>query len=517
MMSRTMAAVASDADFNLPDNWNASRLLWDNLETYADRPAYYYQDEVWTYADTVTEAARIGSYLLDAGCKPGERVLLFLEDTPTYPAAIMGALRAGLVPMLINTLSPEEMVQFFLEDSEATAAIISDDFANLFTDKNLKSTACKSVLKAEERPWSNAREQLDEHPVKRGEMAFWMYSSGSTGKPKGVVHNHEDAAYVCDTFGAHILEIGPDDICFSVPKIFFAYGFGNSVLFPMRVGAATVLLSGRPTPDRVLDTIATKKPTMLFALPTVYSTLVNSPEFGSADMSSVRRFLSAAEVLSVELANTWKSKFGKPIIEGLGSTEMTHIYLSNTAEMQKPGAAGKPVPGYEVRLIAPDGSLAARGEEGVMEVMGLSRSDFYWNRPEKTKESMKGEWLNTGDRFSVDEDGFYYFRGRADELVKVSGQWVYPMEIEWALNEHPEVREACVAAIEMQDKRMTIRAWVSLKDGSQGSDGLSRDLKNWVKGRLLPHKYPREIVYLETLPKTGTDKIDRQALRKFEA
>lgn len=196
---------------------------------------------------------------------------------------------------------------------------------------------------------------------------------------------------------------------------------------------------------------------------------------------------------------------------------MTHIYLSNTAEMQKPGAAGKPVPGYEVRLIAPDVSLAAKGEEGVMEVMGLSRSDFYWNRPEKTKESMKGEWLNTGDRFSVDEDGFYYFRGRADELVKVSGQWVYPMEIEWALNEYPEVREACVAAIEMQDKRMTIRAWVSLKDGSQGSDGLSRDLKNWVKGRLLPHKYPREIVYLETLPKTGTDKIDRQALRKFEA
>ncbi|MEM7068878.1 MAG: AMP-binding protein, partial [Pseudomonadota bacterium] len=389
-MSRTMAAVAGDFGFELPVDWNASRLLWDNLKDRAHRPAYFYQEEVWTYAKLAEEASRIGSHLSNLGCQPGNRVLLVLDDTPTYPAAIMGCLRAGLVPILINTLSPAEMVHYFLKDSEATASIIEEDFKDLFPADALETTDCKRLVIADERPWAAASADLEEHPVKRDDMAFWMYSSGSTGKPKGVVHDHEDAAYACDTFGAHILDIGPDDICFSVPKIFFAYGFGNSVLFPMRVGASTILLSGRPTSDRVIETISTLKPTMLFALPTVYSTLVNSPDFETADMSSVRMFLSAAEVLSEELANIWKSKFGKPIIEGLGSTEMTHIYLSNTSELQKPGAAGKPVTGYEVRLIAPDGTEVQDGGEGVMEVIGLSRADYYWNRPEKTAESMKG-------------------------------------------------------------------------------------------------------------------------------
>ena len=515
-MTRTMATVASDYGFSLPDDWNASRLLWDNLESNAERPAYYHEDGVWTYGQLAGEAGRIGTHLLASGSAPGDRILLFLGDTPTYPAAIMGALRAGLVPILINTLSPAEMVQFFLEDSSATSAIVSESFADLFPQEMLNFTPCKSVLIAEERLWAEANPDLPEHPVKRSDMAFWMYSSGSTGKPKGVVHDHEDAAYPCDTFGKQVLGIGPADVCFSIPKIFFAYGFGNSVLFPMRVGAATILMSGRLTPDRVFATVAEKKPTMLFALPTVYSTLVNSPDFGGADMSSIRMFLSAAEVLSEDLANKWKSKFGLPIIEGLGSTEMTHIYLSNTVELQKPGSAGKVVPGYDVRLVAPDGSTLSVGEEGVMEVIGVSRADYYWNRPDKTVETMKGEWLNTGDRFTVDEDGYYYFKGRADDLVKVSGQWVYPMEIEWALNEHSSVREACVAAIEMEDKRKTIRAWVSLKEGEAASDSLSKELRNWVKGRLLPHKYPREIIYLDTLPKTGTDKIDRQALLKIE-
>jgi len=365
------------------------------------------------------------------------------------------------------------------------------------------------------RPWSEANAELAEHPVSRSDMSFWMYSSGSTGLPKGVVHTHEDAAYVGDTFGSNILQITQDDICFSVPKIYFAYGFGNSILFPMRVGAAALLMSGRPTPERVLAAVEKHSPTLLFALPTVYTALVDSPDFKQAQMASVRLFLSAAEVLSEELAGVWQQKFSKPIIEGLGSTEMTHIYLSNSADKQKSGSAGKVVPGYAVRLVNSEGAITGEDEEGVMEVLGLSRTSEYWNRPEKTAESMRGEWLNTGDRFKTDADGFYYFLGRADDLVKVSGQWVYPMEIELSLNEHAKVFESCVAAIEMADKRMTIHAWVSLKEGIDSCAELEKELKTWVKTRLLPHKYPREIWFMDNLPKTGTDKIDRQALKNM--
>lgn len=512
-MTVTADTLAQSIGFDLPAEWNASRLLWDNLAENADRPAVLHETGTITYGTLAEEAARIGNHLRGLGCTPGDRVLLFLDDGPAYPAAMMGAMRAGLVPMLINTLSTPDLVRFFLEDSGAKAAVITDAFKAHFTPANLAETHCRHVLIADERPWSEASSNLPEHPTSRSEMAFWMYSSGSTGRPKGVVHNHEDAAYVCDSYASHVLKIGPGDICLSVPKIFFAYGCGNSVLFPMRVGAASVLISGRPTPERVFDALATWKPTILFGLPTVYNALAGDPGFDAADMSSVRLFVSAAEVLSEDLADRWMDRFGKPIVEGLGSTEMLHIYLSNDEAGQRAGSAGRVVPGYAVRLVTAEGQDATVGEEGVMEVIGLSGADYYWNRPDKTAESMRDGWLHTGDRFTVDAEGFYFFKGRADDLVKVSGQWVYPMEIEWALNEHPGIREACVAAIEMDDKRMTIRAWVALTDPTAASNALAADLKTWVKARLLPHKYPREILFLDALPKTGTDKIDRQALK----
>ena len=513
-MTVTPDMLAQSIGFDLPSDWNASRLLWDNLVENADRPAVLHDTGCVTYGALAEEAARIGKHLRTLGCKPGDRVMLFLDDVPAYPATMMGAMRAGLVPMLINTLSTPDLVRFFVEDSGAKAAVITGAFKDHFSPANLAGTDCQHVLIADERPWAEVPTDLPEHAVMRSDMAFWMYSSGSTGRPKGVVHNHEDAAYVCDSYAAHVLKIGPGDICLSVPKIFFAYGCGNSVLFPMRVGAASVLISGRPTPDRVFSALAAHNPTILFGLPTVYNALVGDPGFDGADMSSVRLFISAAEVLSEDLAKRWMDRFGKPIVEGLGSTEMLHIYLSNDETAQRAGSAGRVVPGYAVRLVTAEGRAAAPGEEGVMEVTGISGADFYWNRPEKTAETMRDGWLHTGDRFTVDADGFYYFRGRTDDLVKVSGQWVYPMEIEWALNEHPSVREACVAAIEMDDMRMTIRAWVALTNPKAASDTLAAELKTWVKGRLLPHKYPREILFLDALPKTGTDKIDRQALKR---
>ncbi|MEM8656434.1 MAG: benzoate-CoA ligase family protein [Pseudomonadota bacterium] len=509
--------LAQTIDFDLPAQYNASRLLWDNLAHNSARSALLHDDGAWTYADLADEAAQIGNALLVAGISPGDRVLLFMDDEPAHVAALMGAMRAGIVPMLINTLSPPDLIRFFLEDSDATAVIVSGAFTKHFGSEILAGTACKRVFDASARTWATASTRLGEYPTKRGDMAFWMYSSGSTGRPKGIVHAHEDPAYVAATYARQILNIGPGDICFSIPKIFFAYGFGNSVLFPLSVGAASVLLTGRPTPDRCFDQIAKHKPTLLFGLPTVYTALARHDAAKTADLSPIRMCLSAAEVLSADIADTWADRFGHRIVEGLGSTEMLHIYLSNDAGTQKHGSAGRVVDGYAVRLIKPDGTIAQPGEEGVMHVTGLSGAEYYWNRPDKTAETMKGGWIDTGDRFVADADGFYFFRGRADDLVKVSGQWVYPLEIELALNEHPKVVEACVQAVELPDKRQTITAWITPATGYTPDATLTRELQDYAKSALLPHKYPRDIVYLDSLPKTGTDKIDRQALRRMTA
>ena len=516
MTEPTIQHLADTVGFELPESYNAARLLWDNLLENAARPAILHDMGTWTYAALADEAARIGNHLKKF-CVPGDRVLLFMEDEPAYPAAIMGSMRAGFVPILTNTQSPADLIEFFLEDSGATAAIISENFQFLLNDEMIEAFPCQIILPAQRRPWASEPTVLLEYPTSRRDQAFWMYSSGSTGRPKGIIHRHEDAPYTAETYGAKILKLRPDDICFSIPKIFFAYGFGNSISFPMSRGAATVLLSGRPTPERVFEQIAKHRPTVLFGLPTIYTVLAHSALAETADLSFVRLCISAAEILSEELAVKWKTRFGLNIIEGLGSTEMLHIYLSNDETLQKTGSAGRAVSGYAVKLLDMDGQEVGLGEEGVMYVRGLSGAETYWNRPDKTSETMRDSWVMTGDCFVKDEDGYYFFKGRADDLVKVSGQWVYPMEIETTLNEHPKVKECCVLANELADRRITIRAWVALVDGVDGDEDVTKELQSFVKSRLLPHKYPREVVYLDALPKTGTNKIDRQMLRKSDA
>ena len=512
----SLSDLAAEVGFTLPETYNASRLLWDNLPRRGDAPAVIADSGLWTYRRLAEEAARIGNTLLAGGARPGERVLLILDDEPAYPAAIMGALRAGLVPVLINTLSPPELIRFFAEDSDAVAAVVSVAYKDLVSAADLVGTACRMLLFAEATPpWATAPIDLPESQTGRRDMAFWMYSSGSTGRPKGVVHRHEDVPYIAATYARRVLKIGPDDICFSIPKIYFAYGFGNSVAFPLSCGAAVLLMPGRPQPAAVFDLIARHKPTMLFGLPTLYTALARDETAEGVDLSSVRLCISAAEVLSADIAATWKRRFGLDIVEGLGSTEMLHIYLSNEPERRKSGSAGRVVPGYAVRLLTREGRDAAVGEEGVMLVRGLSGAELYWNRPEKTAETMRDGWIDTGDRFQRDEDGFYFFRGRADDLVKVSGQWVYPLEIELLLNEHPKVLEACVQAVEMADKRLTVKAWIAPARGIEPDLALAAELKTYAKTKLLPHKYPREILFVESLPKTGTDKIDRQALLRL--
>jgi len=340
-----------------------------------------------------------------------------------------------------------------------------------------------------------------------------MYSSGSTGRPKGVVHLHHDLPYTYQAYGRCTLGIREDDIVFSPPKIFFAYGFGNALTFPFSVGASTVLHPGRPDPEAVFAAIERHRPTMLFGLPTLYNALLSHPGSERRDLSSLRLCVSAAEVLSSEMFREWKRRYGLSIVEGLGSTEVLHMYLSNRIDLQKPGASGARVPGYEIKLTDLEGDPVARGQSGIMWVRGDSAAPMYWNRPDKTRETMRDGWIWTGDRFHEDEDGFYYFEGRADDLIKVSGQWVHPLEIERCLAENPAVLECAVLGVEDANRLMTLQAWVVLKAGKAADEETTRELQTFVKQQLLPYKYPRVIEFMEALPKTGTGKIDRQALK----
>jgi acetyl-CoA synthetase len=323
-------------------------------------------------------------------------------------------------------------------------------------------------------------------------------------------------AYSEVAFASNVLKLTPDDICFSVPKMFFAYGFGNSITFPFSAGAATLLLPGQPKPAAIFEAIERYRPSVFFGLPTLYTSLTKAEGAAASDFSSLRMALSAAEVLSSEVFNGWKKLTGLEIVEGLGSTEVLHIYLSNKPEQKKLGAAGLRVPGYEIALRDKDGREVADDEEGILWVRGDSSTPLYWNRPDKSAETIReAGWIYTGDRFVRDADGFFFFRGRADDLIKISGQWVYPLEVELCLAEHPDVRECAVFATELPDRRMTLKAVVVMNSREYDANATTKILQDFVKAKLLPYKYPREIKFTDDLPKTGTGKIDRQAVLRM--
>jgi benzoate-CoA ligase family protein len=520
-----------EINFAIPERYNASRVLFDNLaKGFGDRLALTGPAGQKSYAELCTDAARWGHGLLSLGLQRGDRVLLFLDNTPTYPAAFFGAVRAGFVPLLINTLTPPDLLQFYLADSGAKVAVSEAEFCQRFDAEACRDTALHTLivvngeLAAHAAPKAIGAQawlkgfsgELAEADTHRNEMAFWMYSSGSTGRPKGIVHLQHDMAYSNEAFAKRVLKLKPDDICFSVPKIFFAYGFGNAITFPFSAGAAALLLPGQPKPAAIFEAIGRYRPTLFFGLPTLYTTLTKADGASAGDFSSLRMSLSAAEVLSNEVSNGWKSLTGLEIVEGLGSTEALHIYLSNHQDNKKPGAAGLRVPGYEVALRDKDGREVGDNEEGILWVRGDSATPLYWNRPDKTAETIRdGGWIYTGDRFVRDSDGFYFFRGRADDLVKISGQWVYPLEVELCLADHPDVRECAVFAAELPDRRMTLKAVVVMNGGGFNEGDATRRLQDYVKAKLLPYKYPREIKFIGELPKTGTGKIDRQAVMRM--
>lgn len=522
---------AREIGFAVPETYNASRVLFDNLDKgRGDKLALIGPAGTRTYAELCAEACRWGNGLASLGLKRGDRVLLFLDDTPAYPAAFFGAVRAGFVPLLINTLTPPDLLQFYLADSGAAVAVAESEFCARFNAEACKGTGLHTLIIANGGVGEHAAPaalaaaswlaqfpaELAEADTHRDEMAFWMYSSGSTGRPKGIVHLQHDMAYSELAFAQNVLKLTPDDICFSVPKIFFAYGFGNSVTFPFSVGAATLLLPGQPKPAAIFAAIEQYKPTVFFGLPTLYTSLTKAEGADKTNFSSLRMALSAAEVLSAEVFNGWKTLTGLEIVEGLGSTEVLHIYLSNRPDRKKLGAAGLRVPGYEVALRDKEGREVGDDEEGILWVRGDSNTPLYWNRPDKSAETIReGGWIYTGDRFVRDADGFHFFRGRADDLIKISGQWVYPLEVELCLADHPDIRECAVFAAELPDRRMTLKAVVVMNTSAVDQGETTRRLQDYVKGKLLPYKYPREVIFIDELPKTGTGKIDRQALLRM--
>jgi acetyl-CoA synthetase len=522
---------AHEIGFALPERYNASRILFDNLaQGRGDLTALTGPAGKRTYRELCAEAARWGHGFASLNLRRGDRILLFLDDTPAYPAAFFGAVRAGFVPLLINTLTPPDLLQFYLSDASATVAVADAEFGSRFNTEACNDTPLKTLILVNGAAGEHAvpralladewlprfSTELPEANSHRNEMAFWMYSSGSTGRPKGIVHLHHDMAYSEQAFSRNVLKLTSGDICFSVPKIFFAYGFGNSITFPFSVGAATLLLPGQPKPAAIFAAIEQYRPTVFFGLPTLYTSLTRADGAAQADFSSLRMAISAAEVLSTDVFNGWKALTGLEIIEGLGSTEALHIYLCNRIDRKKLGAAGLRVPGYEIMLRDKDGREVADDEEGILWVRGDSNTPLYWNRPDKTAETVReGGWIYTGDRFVRDGDGFHFFRGRADDLIKISGQWVYPLEVELCLADHPDVRECAVFAAELPDRRMTLKAIVVMNDRAFDTDGTAKRLQDYVKARLLPYKYPREIRFIDELPKTGTGKIDRQAVMKM--
>ncbi len=522
---------ALEIGFTIPQTYNASRILFDNLSCGGgERLALVGPAGTRTYAELCTDASRWGHGFQSLGLQRGDRILMFCDDTPAYPAAFFGAVRAGFVPLLINTLTPPDLLQFYLSDSGASVAVADAEFCARFDAVACKDTQLHTLIIVNGAAGDHAvpvaltaeqwlprfPAELPEAGTHRNEMAFWMYSSGSTGRPKGIVHLQHDMAYSDAAFARNVLQLKPDDICFSVPKIFFAYGFGNSITFPFSAGAATLLLPGQPKPAAIFEAIERFRPTVFFGLPTLYTSLTKAEGAAATDFSSLRMALSAAEVLSAEVFNGWKKLTGIEIVEGLGSTEALHIYLSNRPDNKKLGAAGLRVPGYEVALRDSDGHDVDDNEEGILWVRGDSNTPLYWNRPDKTAETIREEgWIYTGDRFVRDSDGFHFFRGRADDLIKISGQWVYPLEVELCLAEHPEVRECAVFAVELPDRRMTLKAAVVMNTTRFDSADATKMLQDYVKATLLPYKYPREIRFLDELPKTGTGKIDRQALLRI--
>jgi 4-hydroxybenzoate-CoA ligase len=482
-----------------------------------------------TYGEVAAETARFADALRRTGIGREQRVVLLLQDTVDFPIAFWGIMRAGAVPVPINTLLTAETVGYILGDCRASGVVMSAGLIEAL-GAVVRGAGVRQVIVSQPDGsvpvladgWIGFPEFLTGGDpdmaiaaASPDEVAFWLYSSGSTGAPKGVRHIHSSLRFTAETYGAKVLGIGPEDVMFSAAKAFHAYGLGNSLTFPMSVGASSVLLPDRPTPDAVLGMMRTHNPTLFGGVPTLYAGLLANPYMvPGAGSARLRRCISAGEALPADIGTRWKSVVGVDILDGIGSTEMLHIFISNYPDDIRYGSSGKPVPGYEARIVDEHDRPVPYGEPGELVVRGDSSADGYWNQRIKSRRTFQGEWTYTGDTYTRDAEGYFRFQGRSDEMLKVSGVWVSPFEVEEALISHPAVLEAAVIGRQDRDGLVKPKAFVILRGGNWDTDALVAELQAHVKERVGVWKYPRWIEFVESLPKTATGKIQRFRLRE---
>ncbi len=474
-----------------------------------------------TYGQLAANVNRAGNALRGMGMARGERVLMMVKDCPEFFYLFWGAIKAGIVPVPVSTLLRAADYTFLLEDSGCAACVYSPEFAaevvpaveaadpgpahRVATEG--EGTTLTSLM-------AEASDELDPAPATATDDCFWLYSSGTTGTPKGAVHAHRNMVVTSQVYGAEILGVGEGDVCFSAAKLFFAYGLGNAMTFPLWVGASSVLLPGPPTPETTFDIIEAFKPTIFFGVPTLYAAQLKALESETRDLSSLRACVSAGEALPAAIYRRWKERVGVDILDGIGSTEALHIFISNRPDDIKPGSSGRIVPGYQARILDDDDNEVKPGESGRLMIAGDSTASRYWNNPEKTATTMVAGWLNTGDTYIRGEDGYYQYCGRSDDMMKVGGIWCSPFEIEAKLIEHPKVLEAAVVGRADADELVKPEAFVVLNDPADAGEATIEELLQHCKQALARYKYPRWFNFVEALPKTATGKIQRFKLRQ---
>ncbi len=513
------------------ERFNFAAHLLDVNAGRGAKPAFVDDQGTLTYSELDARVRRLAAGLRGLGLRREERVLLLMLDGNDWPVAFLGALYAGLVPVAVNTLLTADDYAYMLEHSRAQAVLVSGALLPALNAALTKSDheVQKVIVSRPQAPLHPSESEFEafvstqaplDKPAPTGadDPAFWLYSSGSTGRPKGTVHSHANPYWTCELYGKGVLGLKENDVCFSAAKLFFAYGLGNALSFPMAVGATTVLMGERPTPEATFrrwtgatESQAGLKPTVFFGAPTGFAGMLAHPALPRREEVAMRLASSAGEALPAEIGERFKAHFGVDIVDGIGSTEMLHIFLSNRPDRVRYGTTGWPVPGYRIELRGDDGGPVADGEPGDLYIAGPSAAMMYWGNQQKTRETFQGGWTRSGDKYVRNPDGSYTYGGRSDDMLKVSGIYVSPFEVEATLVQHPAVLEAAVVGIQDAEGLTKTKAFVVLKAGESAS---ADELQAFVKERLAPYKYPRLIEFIGELPKTATGKIQRYKLRQ---
>jgi benzoate-CoA ligase len=520
-----------------PEKFNmADYFLYHNLEEGREnKTCLYYEYDSWTYGDVARSANRVGNALRELGLEAEERILIVLPDCPEFVWTWFGAARIGAVITMVNPLLPADDYRYYLEYTRARVAVVHESLIKTFAEAAEDANYLRATLVVRN------REAVDENLVDpqhtkvafipfdemvsaqqsacraadthRDDIAIWLFTSGSTGHPKGAVHMQHDLPFNTEVYAKQTLGVSENDLTVSVPKLFFGYATGTNLLFPFAVGGATALFSQRSTPEKLFSVIEQYRPTILTTVPTMINAMLNLEGASSRDISSLRFCYSAGEALPPELYSRWKETCGVEIYDGIGSAEMFHIYITNRPGDVKLGSLGRIVKGYEAKVVDGSGNELPVGEMGTLKIKGDSAALCYWNAHEKSKETFAGDWCTTGDQFHVDEQGYYWYHGRTDDMLKVSGVFVAPAEIENCLLQHDAVLEAAVVGHDSGDGLIKPKAFIVLKQGRKATEEIAEEIKDFVKSRLALYKYPRWIEFIDSLPKNDRGKVDRKLLK----